>query len=576
MPGWVTAGTAATRLRRTVLLAVLALATMLACSATSGGPRSLVPRDPGATTPSERSPAASQTATGDQRQRTPDLLITGRTSRAVDFRGSYQFTDGVTVAVTGIERTRAARATGPGVRKGAAIQTLSVRITNDTDQPLRLFPRPVMTYGPRYRTAAPVQGGSRRGLSGSLPAGASRTGTLAFAVPLEHLHDATLRLSPTSRHAPAVFSGSLGYSPVNGVLFNDPTGSPADQLRITRHIERLIDGAPAGSTIRIAQYSFDIETTAKKLVAAHQRGVHLQMIVDQHGNKVTKQTATLIELLGSNRKKKSFLVRCGESCMSSQVSTMHAKYYLFSAVGSSKLVSLVGSANITHTNSARSWNEMQTIVGNATLYSSLTRYFTDMALDANDRNYYRTTASGPFRIYFFPRAEKHRFLLLTALDRVSCSGAAAGYGKDGRTVIQVTMYSWRMPRIDMAERLWELHDQGCEVQIILNLGRTDLAVRQALTRRSAEHGVMDLYDAWVDRNGNNVAERYMHQKGITLSGVWNGRTDVKVVYSGSQNFGPVSVSDNNELVLRRVDDATYDAYADNFRYAARKGAYRFS
>jgi phosphatidylserine/phosphatidylglycerophosphate/cardiolipin synthase-like enzyme len=219
---------------------------------------------------------------------------------------------------------------------------------------------------------------------------------------------------------------------------------------------------------------------------------------------------------------------------------------------------------------------MQTIVGNATLYKSLTRYFIDMAPDANDRNYYRTTTSGLIKLYFFPRAEKHRVLLLTALDRVSCSGAAAGYGKDGRTVVQVTMYSWRVPRIDIAEKLWELHDKGCEVQIILNRGRADLAVKQVLARRSAKHGVMDLYDAWVDRNGNNVAERYMHQKGITISGAWNGRPAVKLVYSGSQNFAPLSTAHNNELVLRRLDDATYDAYAKNFRYAAKKGAYRFS
>jgi phosphatidylserine/phosphatidylglycerophosphate/cardiolipin synthase-like enzyme len=571
-----TLGTAVTRLIRTMLLVALALGTPLACSTTGGGPRSVLPPKSTPTALPDTSPPGSETAAAGKGPQPPGLLIAGSTSNPADFRGSFQFTDGVTVAVIGIERTKAAKATSPEVEKGAAIQALSIRVTNDTEQALRLSPRPVMTYGPKNRTAAHVRGGFPSTLSGSLPPGASRTGTLTFAVPREHLHRATLRLSPTARHAPAVFSGSLGYSPTNSVLFNDPSGSSADQLRITRHIERLIDGAPAGSTIRIVQYSFDIENTRRKLTAAYQRGVHIQMIVDQHGNKVTKQTTALIELLGSNRKKKSFLVRCGASCMSNRTSTMHAKYYLFSMVGSSRRVSLVGSANITHTNSKGSWNDMQTIVGDATLYNSLTRYFTDMAPDANNRDYYRTTTSGRSKLYFFPRAEKHRVLLLTALDRVSCSGAAPGYGNDGQTLIQVTMYSWRAPRLDIAERLWTLHDRGCEVQIILNRGRTDLAVKQVLARRSAKQGVMDLYDAWVDHNGNNVAERYMHQKCVTISGTWNGRPNVKVVYSGSQNFAPLSTSDNNELVLRRFDDAAYDAYAKNFSYAAKKGAYRFS
>lgn len=552
-----------------VLVVVLAAGTLLACRTSSGGADALTPAR-------ERVPAPSGAAPGGdaEAQGAAAPLTSGRTSGSVGFRTSYEYSDGVAVAVSRIVRTTGRKARVAGVKKGAAVQLLSVRLSNGSDQPLRLAPRAEMTYGSTTQRVARVRGGSYPRLSGWLPAGASHTRTLVFAVPAKHLHRATLRLTPTAEHTPAVFSGSLGYTPSSGVLFNDPTGSKADQLRITRHIERSIDGAPGGSTIRIAQYSFDIESAAKKLVAAHRRGVHIQMIVDQHDQKVTKQTMTLIELLGSNPKKKSFLVRCGASCMSNRASTMHAKFYLFSAVGSAEHVSMVGSANITHTNSKGSWNDMQTFVGDATLYTSLKRYFDDMAPDDNDRHYYRTTTSGPVTLYFFPRAEKHRVLLLEALDGVSCSRPAAGYGRGGRTLVQVTMYSWRVPRMDIAKKLWRLHDAGCEVQIILNRSRTDLAVKQVLARRSAKHGVMDLYDAWVDRNGNDVADRYMHQKGITISGAWNGRKDAKVVYSGSQNLAPLSTTDNNELVLRREGDAVYDAYATNFGYAVEHGTQR--
>ena len=569
-----------------LLLVMLGSGAVAGCTKSDSGPGAEGPQEPGRTTDfptasstTSTSPAPPPPASGRQPPQTdPASPRDTTTPHPVGFRTAYAYPDGVSVKVTKIRRTQAAgrlrTTTRHSVKQGSPIQVLLVRITNGSDHPLDVTAHAAMRYGPKNHKAPEIRNGDAAALSGSLPTGASRTGKLTFAVPTKHLHQATLRLSWTASHSPAVFSGSLGYTPSNGVLFNDPTGSKADQLRITRHIERSIDGAPPGSTIRIVQYSFDIESAAKKLVAAFERGVHIQMIVDQHDQIVTKQTTTLIDLLGSNRKKNSFLVRCGASCMSNRVSTMHAKYYLFSQVGSAKMVSMVGSANITHTNSKGSWNDMQTFVGDAVLYDSLRRYFNDMAPDHNNRNYYRTTTSGPVTLYFFPRAKKHRVLLLQALDGVTCSGAAPGYGKNGHTVVQVTMYSWRVPRIDIAKKLWRLHDAGCRVQIILNRSRTDLAVKQVLARRSAKHGVMDLYDAWVDRNGNNVAERYMHQKGITISGVWNGRPDAKVVYSGSQNFAPLSTTDNNELVLRKVDDATYDAYARNFRYAVQHGTRR--
>jgi phosphatidylserine/phosphatidylglycerophosphate/cardiolipin synthase-like enzyme len=92
-----------------------------------------------------------------------------------------------------------------------------------------------------------------------------------------------------------------------------------------------------------------------------------------------------------------------------------------------------------------------------------------------------------------------------------------------------------------------------------------------LTRPTAEHGKIWIGDAWVDRNGNNVAERYMHQKGITINGVWSGQPNTKVVYSGSQNFAPASTTDNNELILRHFSDAVYDAYSANFAHIRKQG-----
>ncbi len=571
-------------IRRIVPAAVVVL--LSSCGAVPGAPGDVAEPTPGAqssrpaATPAPSVPASTDRVDPARRSTTtepadsPAPTTPGASEvGAASFRDGYAHL-GVEVRVSRIKRTTlGGEASAAGADRGDPIQILTVRVTNRTGADLVIAtPMSTMTYGAHRHAAAVVHAEDLKGLHGTIRPGRTQTARLGFAVPRAQLNEVTLTVGLGTRNPPAVFTGSIEYAPSDDVVFNDPTGSKARQLAITRHIERSIDAAPKGSTIRIVQYSFDIQTAADKLVAAHRRGVHVQMIIDQHDQVVTPQTMQLVDELGESRRRKSFLIRCGASCMSNRPSTMHAKYYLFSSVGPVRRVAMVSSANITHTNSQGSWNDIQTIVGNATIYDSLTRYFVDMASDDNDRNYYRTTTSGPYMLYFFPRAAQHRIALLEALDHVSCSGAATGYGtRDGHTVVQVTMYSWRGPRIDIARLLWKLHDQGCTVDVILNSGRTDLAIKRVLTARSAKHGVMQIRDAWVDRNGNNAAERYMHQKGITINGVWAGNPTSKVVFSGSQNFAPLSTTDNNEIILRHIDDSTYDAYAENFRYVVANG-----
>jgi hypothetical protein len=292
------------------------------------------------------------------------------------------------------------------------------------------------------------------------------------------------------------------------------------------------------------------------------------MIVDQHEGVVTPETRRLIRALGKNRHHKSFLVRCKASCMSSRTSAMHAKFYLFSRVGNTRRMSMISSANITHTNSGSSWNDIQTIADSPVVYDSLVKYFKDMAPDKNRPHYYRKTATGPYELFFFPRGRKdggRTAVLSRVLDHVSCKGTAPGFGtKDGHTIIRVGMYSWTSDRIDIARKLWNLHNKGCKVQIVYNSGRTSSPITYTLLRHSKKHGQLSLHDAWRDRNLNNSPERYMHEKMLTINGVWSGR-NTKVVYAGSQNFTPNATLDNNDLIFRNSTPAIYDEYAKNFK-----------
>ena len=71
------------------------------------------------------------------------------------------------------------------------------------------------------------------------------------------------------------------YTPRNKLVFNNPKGSKAQELRIITEINRSIDAAPRGSTIRMAQYLFDINSVADKLIRAHRRGVNVHVLIDE-------------------------------------------------------------------------------------------------------------------------------------------------------------------------------------------------------------------------------------------------------------------------------------------------------
>ncbi|CAA9298876.1 MAG: hypothetical protein AVDCRST_MAG61-801 [uncultured Friedmanniella sp.] len=366
---------------------------------------------------------------------------------------------------------------------------------------------------------------------------------------------------------PAASAATVPYAVKPGLTFNNPTSGTAGHRRLLTVLEKAIDHAPPGSRIRMAQYLFDIDSTADKLIAAHKRGVVVQLLIDDHPMSV--QTLRVRAALGTKKSAtRSFVSRCKNSCMSSDTSVMHAKFYLFSKAGVSSNVSMISSANPYTGNSGTSWNNMHVLVGDTTIYASLSKYFDDMLPDIDRPNYYRTTTSGMHKIYLFPRAARagsSDVPMLDVLNNVRCTGLARGYGSDGRTVVRIEQWGWSAARLDIARRVWALHDQGCKVQIIANKFNTGPRVFAVLLKRSARYGQIPFYNAAIDTNGNGVRDKYMHHKVVMINGKWFGQS-TKVTYTGSANFSGTATLANNELILRVKDARTYDAYYRNFNY----------
>lgn len=357
------------------------------------------------------------------------------------------------------------------------------------------------------------------------------------------------------------------YSPKNSTVFNNPKGTSAQQRAIITQLDRAIDAAPRGSTIRMAQYLFNIDSTADKLIRAHQRGVNVHILIDDGERR--SEITRVRRAIGTDRRKRSYVTTCSHSCMSNEASTMHAKFYLFSQAGSSRWVTMISSANPYTGNTYNSWNNLHTIVGDTTLYNSLNRYFNDMLPDRTNHNYYRTTSSGKYKIYLFPRAPQpgvNTIALLDVLNHTACTGVAPGYGINGRTRIRVAMWGWTTSRVDIAQRLQVLHSRGCHVEVILNKGRTNRSVLVALLKPSSRYGQMKVYDAWYDGNQNGIASLYMHHKLLTISGKWFGDPATKIVYTGSQNFSAQGTLVNNDMILRIRDSRVHYQYMVNLNY----------
>ena len=120
-----------------------------------------------------------------------------------------------------------------------------------------------------------------------------------------------------------------------GAFFNNPHVN-ADRFKIERRIIDTIRHVPKGETIRIAVYSFDREGVADALIAAHKRGVKIQMLLNDHQD--THAMKRVRAVLGTNRFAKNFIYKCKQGCrtFADQYRNLHSKFYTFTQAGKSK------------------------------------------------------------------------------------------------------------------------------------------------------------------------------------------------------------------------------------------------
>jgi hypothetical protein len=143
------------------------------------------------------------------------------------------------------------------------------------------------------------------------------------------------------------------------------------------------------------------------------------------------------------------------------------------------------------------------------------------------------------------------------LSNIRCKGATDGSGRNGRTAINISMFTWFQERgIRIARRVAELGRLGCSVAVIY--GAPGVDVRNIL-RDAARRGHIKV---WNSRRLDNGLVR-THEKYYMVNGVYGADTSSWRVHTGSQNW--VSLSNHaDENTLNIESRAAYAQYLRNW------------
>ncbi|MET0233243.1 MAG: phospholipase D-like domain-containing protein, partial [Kibdelosporangium sp.] len=332
----------------------------------------------------------------------------------------------------------------------------------------------------------------------------------------------------------------------SGAIFNDPT-VPAKQRAIVDHDRALINGAAAGSIIRMAMFHFNDSGVAADLVAAHNRGVDVRVVLD-YSDSNTGPSVTLKNALGS----KVTVCTQDAACIGNlNTPIMHNKFFLFSNTSGSTNVVVQQSSNLNSGNYTALWNNAVTLVGNTGLYNAYLSYFNDLVAKVKNRDYYRTASGGNAKVYYFPRAgndESSDTIYNMLNENVTCEGNTSTGTETGRTMIRIAM--WYFSRDDIARKLRELADKKCWVEVVYT------------TLDAGSKGHLSGHDRIVLYQIDGTYE--VHSKYMLIEGTYAGKKDTKWVMTGSHNYTNAALRENDETLLRLESAAIHDQYRSNF------------
>ncbi|GID26068.1 phospholipase D-like domain-containing protein [Paractinoplanes brasiliensis] len=348
--------------------------------------------------------------------------------------------------------------------------------------------------------------------------------------------------------------------------FNDPRTAGGDDNTIHLELERLINNAPTGSTIRGTIHSLSIDSVAKALTnAENNRQVNVYIVID---GKNLDSTDSGVAELKKLKNHKFCTYGSGRACISTSADgDMHTKMFTFTATkdpsGVDRTnVSWFGSANLTYQTGPRSFNNTITVYGDAALMNGLNANFNDMYnrrhYSGNDyydadsgRGYYQAAAADA---YASPEADGQTDTINTRLNDATPDA-------DCRLRIGMSFVTAGRPRITSLVKRFA--NAGCKVWIVV--GSTD-----AKEINMTKSVYTELLDAGVKIRRMDM----VHDKFFALYAKFGSAYQYRV-YTGSQNWSQDALSENEEIFVKMAPESgsTHPLY-DGF-YAHFNDAYNY-
>ncbi len=352
------------------------------------------------------------------------------------------------------------------------------------------------------------------------------------------------------------------WRPEQGAWFNTPRHG-AKQWVLHRHIVAAIDHARHGSFIRIALFSFDRDYVAHRLILAKRRGVHVQVLLNDH--QVTPAQRMLHRALGTNRKHKSFSYECHHGCRSTG-ENLHTKFYLFSHTGGAYNTVMTGSVNLTGNSAMNQYNDLWAINNAPKLTKRFRVLFAQMKKDKPAHPGWLVQRVGKrftLEATPFPHPGPRHDPIISILNRVRCLGATKGTGnKVHHTIVRVIMHAWNDYRgVYIAQKMRQLYAAGCDVKLMY--GYAAHGVRNNFAVRTGR-GYLPVHTTGMDTNKDGLIDLYTHQKELLISGHYGKRTHTRLVVTGSSNYNQDGIRGDEEIFLIRNRLPAWNAYIADF------------
>jgi hypothetical protein len=331
----------------------------------------------------------------------------------------------------------------------------------------------------------------------------------------------------------------------SGITFNHPFRK-GRQAAIQNKIVSTLRHVKKGQTVRVMTWNFDSPRLAGALIAAHKRGVSVQIIMSRPlamSQGPGRSYPTLRNALAKGNQKRpatlrSWIHTCFKTCRGNG-GAMHDKLMLVSQSGKTKDIVMEGSANFTGAAAYNQFNDWVTITNKPGVYKGWMKMWNQARKD-------KPVAALRFRkgdiLSMFSPHHKQPDPAMHVLNEIKCHGATNR--ADGRTKIRIANAVWGDQRgVRIAQKVKQLSNQGCNIKIVMMM--MPLKIRNILKGLRAKQMVYI-----VGATANKFKDRYVHLKGMSVQGNIAGKTDGAVVLSSSENWTQLCMhSDEQDLII---------------------------